>query len=95
MKDEIELRSIDDYSDMELVKELEFRNYDFLETIDDYDLENECETRGIRIESDMVDYETEFRRLQKLIHEAYMMSIEVNYCPDRLYKFIENNFRFA
>ena len=75
MKDEIELRSIDDYSDMELVKELEFRNYDFLETIDDYDLENECEYRGIRIESDMVDYEPEFRRLQKLIHEAYMRPI--------------------
>jgi hypothetical protein len=88
-------RPLKEYDLDDLIDELEYRKYDFFEDLSDDDLEEECADRGIRLESEMVDYEPEFRRLQKLVYEAYMMSIEFNYCPDRLYKFIENNFRFA
>lgn len=88
-------RPLKEYDLDDLINELEYRKYNFFGDLSDDDLEEECAHRGIRLESEMVDYEPEFIRLQKLVYEAYMMSIEFNYCPDRLYKFIENNFRFA
>jgi len=88
----IPLPSLSLYSLDSLVDELNWRNYDFLEDVDDWDLRNEFDNRGLNCRV-CKGLDEEKERLEKLMHEAYIMSIEVKPNLEKIRDFVEKNFK--
>jgi len=91
------MNSLGAYSLDSLVGELKDRGYDFLEEVDDGDLKDEFEDRGLDCRSckGWIDepLKKEKERLEKLMHEAYIMSIEVKPNLEKIRDFVEKNFK--
>jgi hypothetical protein len=85
------------YTDLELNKIVKSKGYTILETCEDYELKNECYKRGLQIcdatDCNLYTDDGRIGELEDLIHEAYKIAIDINYIPDKLYKFVENNFK--